>query len=323
MLFLRLEIDEDLTVEKEPSFAYPVLTDFFPTGRPLPFEAEFRDDEGKRLSCTTLRDDCSHCDPGCWPKHVRQTIGFPAGAREFRVVHSGDVIYREAVPDPPKVELKCEYDAAAEAIHLEWQAIAPNQGQEEGEEPDLWYLVHYRSRGAWRGLGPRTQSTEDVDLKQLSLPVTVPIRVLATSGIATGIAECAQSPPSQRKPPGEGSIVTVGGEPTDESIQLGHVLRVHAIDDGGRSLGGAEIRWYDEAGRELNRGRDLHLNALGAGEHVVHAVAVGTGGRPLMRTFILHRAEPTHHCHLVASHALERRADAPIHRHVEGEMHDH
>jgi hypothetical protein len=73
----------------------------------------------------------------------------------------------------------------------------------------------------------------------------------------------------------------------------------------------------------LSRGRDLDVTDLGPGEHVVHAIATGTGGRPLRRTFFLRREEPKSPCHLVASLVPMPRPDAPVHRHEEGEEHDH
>jgi hypothetical protein len=322
-LFLRLEIDRDLTVRREPSFAYPVLTDFFPVGEPIPFLAEFLDRDGSPLSCRPLREDCWHCDSGCWPKTVRQTVGLPTDARKFRVLHDDDVIYEENIPDPPKVELSCKHDTEMGIIKLTWQASAASQQREGEGDPDLWYLVHYHARGAWRGLGPRTQDTHaELDLRQLSLPVTVPIRVLATSGIATGIAECSLTP-TGREPSGEGTIVATTPDPDDGPVPLGNVLRVHAIDEGGRSLSGANVRWYDDAGRELTRGRSLDLTALGAGEHVVHAVATESGGRPLVRTFVFHRRDQRSPCHLIASRVPPRGADPPGHHHEAGEMHDH
>jgi hypothetical protein len=322
-LFLRLEIDRDLTVRKEPSFAYPVLTDFFPVGQPIPFEAEFLDDAGTRLSCTALREDCWHCDADCWPKRVRQTIGLPPNARKFRVTHDTDVIYEEDIPDPPKLNVACSYDAQANMIRVTWQATVPSQGQQTEDSPNLWYLVHYHAHGAWRGLAPRTQDTHaDIDLKHLSLPATVPIRVLATSGIATGIGECAQEPAGGQQA-GEGTLIATHGDPKDEPVPLGDVLRVHAVDEGGRSLPDVDIRWYDEAGRELTRGRDLDVTALGAGEQVVHAIATGSGGHPLVRTFVLHRPQPDAPCHLIASNVPPQRTDSPAHQHDAGEMHDH
>jgi hypothetical protein len=323
-LFLRLEIDRDLTVRREPSFAYPVLTDFFPVGEALPFVAAFLDGDGRSLSCATLRADYWYRDPGCWPKQVRQTLSFPSGARTFQVLADRQVIHEEAIPDPPTLELECGYAADAERIRVKWHAAVPAKHGERRERPaTLWYLVQYHSRDAWRGIGPRTQETEAyIEFKHMGLPVSVPIRVLATSGIATGMAECAQEEDKRDTGP-EGELVLATPEPQDEPVQVGSLLRVHAIDSGGRSLPQARVRWYDEAGRELTRGRDLDVGALGPGEHVVHAVATGTGGRPLVRTFVLHRQEPHAPCYLVASTALPPRADSPVHRHEQGEMHDH
>jgi hypothetical protein len=323
-LFLRMEIDRDLTVHREPSFAYPVLTDFFPVGQSLPFSGEFADADGIVLSCFTLREDCWHCAPDCWPKRIRQTVSLPPRARVFRVFAGRDVIYEEHIVDPPELQVKCSYGAEAERIQVTWFAsVAGPKSPRRQSAPDLWYLVQYHSRGAWRGLGPRTQDTEaQIAIKLMGLPVSVPIRVLATTGIATGINECAVVDDTPFKRP-EMGLTAVTPDPTDAPVRLGGRLRVHAIDSGGRSLPDASVRWYDEAGRELERGRDLDVSKLGAGEHVVHAVATGTGERPLFRTFVLHRREPQADCYLAASTDRPLRDDSPVHLHEKGEMHDY
>lgn len=317
-LFLRLQINRDHTVQREPSFAYPVLTDYFPVGNPLPFQLELLNEKGVSLSCSRLREDCWHCDAFCWPKRVRQAVSYPDGARKLRILHGADTIYEEDIPDPPAVKVDCSYDSQTNRIRIRWSATAPADTSSEGggEGANLWYLVHYHSRGAWRGLGPRTQQREAwLNVKQLAVPATTPVRVLATSGIATGIAECVPKTKGPAPPP-EGRLIDTGGDPSEEGpVPLTHPLRVHAIDDGGRLLVGADIRWYDESGRELARGRDFDVGRLGVGQHVITAVATQTGGRPIGRTFVIGRPEPGGPCQLHAAHDMPRREDSPAHIH--------
>ena len=63
-------------------------------------------------------------------------------------------------------------------------------GAPESESGSLWYLVQWLDGDYWRGVAPRQQETSLLIPGQLfadSPELTV--RVLATSGIATGIAE--------------------------------------------------------------------------------------------------------------------------------------
>jgi hypothetical protein len=321
MLFLRLDIGRDYTVRREPSFAYSVLTDFYPVGDPLSFEVEFLDEDGSSLACSQLREDCWHCDRSCWPKRIRQPVSYPDGARQLRVQHGPDTIYEESIPEPPTVQVRCSYDNKTGRTRIRWTAAAPETPNDQQAEDgiELWYLVHYRDRGTWRGLGPRTREREAwLDVKMLSLSPTTPIRVLATSGIATGIGECSPET-KQPPPPIEGRLVTVNGDPRDgEPMPIPRMLRVHAIDDSGRTLTEADIRWYDESGRELARGRDLDVRRLGPGQHVINAVASQTGGRPIGRTFVIGRAGPGGAPQLHAAYDLQRRADSPAHLHQGG-----
>jgi hypothetical protein len=61
------------------------------------------------------------------------------------------------------------------------------------------------------------------------------------------------------------------------------------IDEGGRTVSDPDIRWYDEGGAEIGRGRSLDLGALSEQIAAVRAVALNVGQGRVERTWLTRR----------------------------------
>jgi hypothetical protein len=110
-------------------------------------------------------------------------------------------------------------------------------------------------------------------------------RVLATSGLATGVGTCELEQPPPPLPSAE--IVPVGTWPTADMPT--RLVTVAVIDEGGRTVSDPDIRWYDEGGAEIGRGRSLDLAALSEQIAAVRAVALNVGQGRVERTWLTRR----------------------------------
>ena len=272
LLYLGLEIGRDRSVDRRPSFHY--ASDYrWSHGRETDFGVEVIDAAGKVLICHDLHEDCQHCDEDCWPKRIREAVTFPPGAAKLRVLEGDKQLYEEDIPEPPKVQVKCQFVDKAVAFDVQWSATDPQK------KADLWYLVQWQDRdGSWRGHGARTQKTDArIKAVEVGWRNEVPLRVLATSGIATGVGECMlelkfslQSPPPQ-------VVVTSHPKSAGPEVQAGGTIQVTVLDRLGGSVSDPEIFWYDERGGEVGRGRFFDVRQLPAGQHVLRAVAPDRG----------------------------------------------
>ncbi len=267
-LYLQLEIARDRKVERRHSFHYPVAHPVRGS-RPTPFTAEILDDKGKPLACAALyhsgtaeRKPCGCLGGNCWPVRVRDMIAFPTGARKLVVWEGEKAIYEEDIPKPPVVSIVGKI-VKPDGVLLQWNAVA--------EPPaELRSIVQWEDRpGIWRGVAPRTSATE------LMLPArrfagrTIAIRVLTSSGIATGMAtDAIEFPraPDRPKP----DIALVG--PTDRDIP--RILTATMSHVPGEP---STLAWFDEKGAELSGGRMLDTAKLPDGESMVRAVALRSG----------------------------------------------
>jgi hypothetical protein len=142
---------------------------------------------------------------------------------------------------------------------------------------DLWYLVQWRDRrGTWRGAAPRTQRTSlKIPRRLFQRERLIAVRVLASSGIATGIGtwEGSLTPPAGPRG-GDVEVSLVGVETRKEGAHpIPNVLRAVAHGPDGGTIPGATLRWYDSRGAEIGRGRSLDLSLLPAGQHQITVVA--------------------------------------------------
>ncbi len=281
-LFLGLSIDRDRSVVRRPSFHFPAFS-ARPSGRSSGFTVELLDEAGKVLTCQPLYDECKHCRAGCWPKSFREVIPFYSEARKLIVWEGTDKIYEEDIPTPPLVKVTCEYVQAENEFEVKWMATDAG-----GEGAELWYLVQWQDgEDTWRGVAPRTQ---DLSIRIPAKLIgrrrpELSIRVLATSGIATGVGTCTiqlrktEIPGQDIVPLGE--MVNGAGTPS--------ILQVAVIDEDGGSVPAPDLAWYDDRGTEIGRGRSIDLNTLREGQHVVKAVALGRGREAAERSWLVER----------------------------------
>ncbi len=282
-LFLGFTVERDGTVRRRPSFHFAAVRSA-PKGRRTRFLVELRDAEGRVLSCQPLHEDCKHCRGECWPKRLRDAVPFPDGAKKLAVVRDDEVLYEEDIPDPPDVQVTCEWNDKEQQFELTWSAKASGpkrrgrqRQDQEPDQDDLWFLVQWLDwDGTWRGVAPRTRKQAiSIAPALVGYRSSVEVRVLASAGIATGVGRCTLEGPSTAPP----TDVVLTEDPTNTEIgRPAGLVRVSAIDSTGRTVLDAEIRWYDESGAEIGFGRTLDVQALGEGQHVVRAVVPDLGG---------------------------------------------
>ncbi len=109
--------------------------------------------------------------------------------------------------------------------------------------------------------------------KSLFATAKLQVRVLATSGIATGYVE--ETITLDDHTPSGVSVMLVGHDPTVVVPQplARAVLHAVAADAAGRQIPNDSIVWYDTGGTELGRGAYLDMRSLPHGQY-------GAGGRP-------------------------------------------
>ena len=267
-LFLQLEIARDRHVERRHSFHYPVAHPVRGS-RPTPFTAEILGKDGRPLVCASLyhsgtaeRKRCGCLGGNCWPVKVRDMISFPAGARKLVVWEGEKAIYEEDIPEPPVVSILGKI-VKPDGVLLQWKAAAHSPD-------DLRYIVQWEDRpGIWRGVAPRTVATELLLPARRFAGKMISVRVLASSGIATGMAtdsiEFAPAPDRPRP-----DIALVG--PTDRDIP--RILTASMTHEPGEA---GSLAWFDESGAQLSGGRMLDTAQLPDGESLVRVVAVQSG----------------------------------------------
>lgn len=273
-LFLRLDINRDRSVHFRTSFHFDA--------RPRPhdpdkseFNIELLDGDGLLLRSACLYADSSGCGCSCgtgWPVKIRHAIAFDPRARTLVLYECDKELQRWPIPNPPKVTVDVigETESNQTEIEIQWRAYA-----ESANRDDFWYLVQWRDRrGTWRGVAPRTQRNSLRVPKRLFKGDRVAVRVLASSGIATGLGlwEGSVTPPPARRGAAV-EISLVGVETRKEGAHpVPGVLRAVAHETSGEAVPGTSLRWYDSRGAEIGRGRALDLSQLPVGQHQITIV---------------------------------------------------
>lgn len=263
-LFLDLSIDRQRRVSRRPSFHFPAVPRSGGGGCHTPFSVEFLDDCHGVLACHPLPEDCCSCGSSCWPRSLRGELPLPSGARWLVVWEDRTKVYEECIPDPPAVSLDCNPVADSNNFRLDWAAV-PSQPSVRAE--DLWFLVQWQdTNGAWRGLMPRTRERSAlVPVRLFGSRRRMAVRVLATAGLATGMAQCVLARPAS--PPQPVTVVITGAGPGDTvpgtPVPVGPAgVRADAVDEAGRAIPDPGFVWFDGAGRAIARGRRLNRRAL-------------------------------------------------------------
>jgi hypothetical protein len=303
-LFLNLRIHRDRRVEFKPAFHFPALPNAVES-TPTPFVIEFQDEKGEVLTADCLYgpgDPCGCCGGRIWPQHIVQAVPFDKQARRLVIYEDDKPIHEQEIPAPPKLHLACtDGDQDSPADHLSFSWTAGRAGKQDGKQDDkreprgdLWYLLQWRDRqGTWRGVMPRTRDTKAVVPKRLfGRQTRVAVRVLATSGIATGMdvwegdIYLTPLPPHRRGP----VLILQGVDAAAARSQdLPAILRMAAVDRYGVALAAPEILWFSGKGAELARGRGFDLRLLPPGRHVVRAVLLDSGAGGAVASLLIER----------------------------------
>jgi hypothetical protein len=303
-LFLGLEIGRDRQVQRRVSFHHSAVIQG--TSRPQSgFVYEFLDKKRGVLDCGRLHCVCESEDCACWPKITRDALPYPKEAAVLVVYEDETVIYEEEIPDPPSVSVSWKQNEK-DGISISWNA-----------SPDAKaYLVHYRDerQRAWRGVAPRTTDTSAViPWKLISRSGKVTIRVLASSGIATGYGEMELS--AGDKPPPDVDLTLSGIGSLSKGPQgIQPVATVLATDGAGGQIPDANLTWFDGRGGSLGRGRHVDLRQLPNGRHVIRVVVRGHGGRTTGKSWVVERNHDRFTLHAAA-------CDPP--RQPRGTTHEH
>lgn len=298
-LFLRLVVDPDGQADLEHSFHFDARPR--PTGTvPTDYSVELLGPKRERLSSTCLFADEVGCGCSCADDSTmrfRQAVSFRASARWMRLVRRGNAVAEWPIPDPPRVHVDCDLDD--DDVTVRWE-IDPGGPDAAGAKPDdrgdpdeteYWSLVQWRDRfGDWRGCAPRTRDRKAVIPRSVfGASREATIRVLVTSGIATGVGECSGrygAPPQPHAPDAPRVVIATSGG-AGARKELPATLRAAVI--GARAGAGGRLRWFAEGGGELARGRTLSLRALPAGQSVLSARVVGSSDRVRGAAWIVER----------------------------------
>jgi hypothetical protein len=293
-LFLGLEIGRDRHVTRRVSFHHMAPLQGSPKCEST-FSYELLDRDQRVLDCGPLHCLCQSAGCRCWPKTTRDAIPYPPGAAKLNVYEAdGDTpIYEEAIPEPPSVRITGRA-STKEGIRVSWDA----------SKDALAYLVHYQvsKRGPWRGLAPRLDTTSIVvPWRLFGQSRVLAVRVLASSGIATGYADTEITASGGDAPSVPDTPVTlVGvGSVAEGSVTVPAVPQVLATDADGAALPDDTIWWYDGKGNSLGRGRSADLRQLGQGRHVVRVVVKGHGGRTVAKSWVVERTGDQFSVHAV------------------------
>ena len=275
-LFLGLVITRDRVVTRRPSFHFPAPL-YGNCGCEEQFTVEFQDAERNGLDCSPVFPDCAAgCQ--CWPKAFLNDIPYPSGARWFVVWEGDRKLYEEAIPDPPKVKIEGSKQKK-KGVQLQWTA----------SEDALWYLVQWLDSDDWRGISPRQSKTSILIPAALFIDSpALSVRVLATSGIATGISETTVRFDNYKA---SDPTIALRGVSIEQHLPatLPDALEAVVRDSGGRPLSGDEIAWFADSGVRIGSGPWVDLRVLDVGEHELRAVVRRLGGHAIMSSWIVER----------------------------------
>jgi hypothetical protein len=308
VIFLRLTITRDRKVIRDASFNFAAK--LLNRKRCGQFTVEMQGQKREALGCSVLH---CNCDEGCtcWPKRIRDVVPFPNGSR-WLVVWEGDTkIYEEKIPPEPKVKIDSA-EPKKEGVLLTWRA------EHDGR---LWYLVHwYDDRaGVWRGVAPRQQSKSLlVPRKLFGESNELRVRVLATPGLGTGVAEhivkLRDYTPQRRR------VLLLGIDASkDKPFRMPNVLYAVVVDSAGRQLPDDGMIWYGN-GEVIGRGTKVDLRSLGLGRHYLRLVMRGDL-RANARTWIVERTREGFYLHQETCDPTPKRPK-PVHKHPHPLPHD-
>jgi hypothetical protein len=184
------------------------------------------------------------------------------------------------------------------------------------EDEMMHYLVQVQDseRSAFRGLRERSsEATALIPRRLFTKSPTLTVRVLASSGIATGSAMTKVELEDYTTP--EITLTLLGADQEgEEPPRLPSVVSVLAVDSAGVEVPPDYIRWYDETGNLIGKGREVDLRGMPLGTGVIRAVARGHGGRTAAMSWMLERAATGVYLHATVPDPARGRREAP-HQH--------
>ena len=280
-LFVNFRIQRDRSVHWRTAFHFPTGPQAV-YGHATDFVLELRDGKGQVLISQCLYQDDAAC--GCsggdcvWPKKFKPAIPFDGTAKRLVILECEKELLDVTIPDPPTVKLECKgaENPDSKTISCRWSV-------EGGEADSLWYLLQWRDRrGVWRGVAPRTQKTEwEVPKSLWGRSPTAAIRVLASSGIATGMAMCEGKlvyKVGDVKGPRRVKIGLAGiARGSETTVELPPVLQAAITTEDGAATASGDVVWFGGGGGLYARGRSLRLSALPYGTNLLRAAVQNAG----------------------------------------------
>ena len=255
-LFLGLTVAIDGSVNRQPSFCFPARIEA-PDPQQTDYWLEFRDANDVSLAIHPL-----HASDNEWPLRFRVTIPFPESAKAMLVWQGKETIYREAIPDAMSIEASAEYLDKEKMFRVAWS---------NPEATKLWYLVHWQDEeGTWRGIsGPTQDASVLVPNSLFENRRELRIRVLASSGIATGSTEIVLARPKDLLP--KKSQLLVHGDQNDEGNA---VLRVAVLTGDGKVNTMPDAIWTNDQNQQIGRGPTFQLKNVNGGKMAINVSAL-------------------------------------------------
>lgn len=284
-LMLDISIDRNQQVTSKHAFHF-MTAQANDHGYGSSYYAELLDENGAKITCQNLITSTQRCNccSSCYPKTFFQSIPFSTKATKLIIHNCDEIIYEEQIPAPTQLTLESEYNEKEECFLIEWKAML-------NDKKEMWYIVHWQdSKGTWRGLSPRTQGTNAKIPKHLfGKKRTLNIRVLASSGIATGVVETRLELKSSNK---QVADIVLVSEPKDNN-KISSLLRAKIIKERGENLQQIECIWYNEQNIEMQRGKTIHLSKLSQGQHLIRAVIFDSIGGKHEKSWLIERKADT------------------------------
>jgi hypothetical protein len=271
------EIDADDTVRLQPfnRFKLPAAEMNDPGSGPYQFQV--RSNTGtilfeRRFHVDLALIGVAESEPGFFA----ELVPFPAGAVEIRIARDGKTLAtRKASAHTPQVQLLAPLGGET------WPAGGKASIRWSGSDADgdaLFYTVQYSLDNgvSWQTVAANlTITSVDLDLAWLAGADQARVRVLASDGMHTSIAQTATPLRVANKPPVAAILAPVDGA----TLVAGQPVTVRGIatDREDDPLPADNLTWILD-GIPIGQGDTLHLTRLTTGAHQLTLRSVDSGG---------------------------------------------
>jgi hypothetical protein len=285
------EIDADDTVSLQPfnRFTLPAVEMNDPGSGP--YQLQVRSSTGgvlfeRRFAVETALQGVVDGEPGLFA----ELVPFPAGAVEIRIVRDGKTLAkRTASLHAPQVQLLTPVGGE------EWPAGGKASIRWSGSDADgdtLFYTVQYSLDNgvSWQTVAADLTTTSvDLDLAWLAGADQAHVRVLASDGMHTSIAQTATSFRVANKPP----VIAILAPAEGATLAAGQPVTVRglATDREEGPLPAHRLTWLLD-GVEAGQGDTLQLSRLAAGAHQLTLRAADSEGLQATATSTFTLAQP-------------------------------